>query len=397
MPTGPAAAPSPADLQRKADAYVQKFESIFPDVTDYWKCGNAASTLLDYFKLGGKITKPDFIPQKHQWFVKKFPAWFDGTGNLWFDDYLWWSIVALKNAANGLSAPWDEIFKITWKNAQLSRTVWQPGGKFPQYQPLYQNGVWNALWGPQGPWVNNSWNKGNEDDLWGIQNAVVNLLYLNAAARTAYFDPQFVQIALDEYNFVSAWFKFGIPDYSLLYDFFTQFGQACALVRERVSTFHDEKTRDPHYNPKFYWTGDQGLWLGAAMHLMGINNIPENVKNDCNDLALKVLRGVSQELVQAGELQPYMPGVPVPQNDVQDYNSGTGVYLRYALEAWGWPDLKAELHRIGFDALILAMAAKVPDPPPEKIEPKKVNGFLNEWTNRLATLLAAIAILQRPA
>ena len=116
MPTDPAVVPSPEDLQKKADSYVKILEKAFQNsqVNNYWRCGNAASTLLDYFHLGGKITSADFIAQKHQWFIRKFPSWFDGTGNLWFDDYLWWTIAALKNASSsGPNAPWDEIFKIT--------------------------------------------------------------------------------------------------------------------------------------------------------------------------------------------------------------------------------------------------------------------------------------------
>src|SRR6478609_6244452 len=113
MPTDPAVVPSPEDLQKKADSYVKILEKAFQNsqVNNYWRCGNAASTLLDYFHLGGKITSADFIAQKHQWFIRKFPSWFDGTGNLWFDDYLWWTIAALKNASSsGPNAPWDEIF-----------------------------------------------------------------------------------------------------------------------------------------------------------------------------------------------------------------------------------------------------------------------------------------------
>jgi len=84
MPTDPAVVPSPEDLQKKADSYVKILEKAFQNsqVNNYWRCGNAASTLLDYFHLGGKITSADFIAQKHQWFIRKFPSWFDGTGNL---------------------------------------------------------------------------------------------------------------------------------------------------------------------------------------------------------------------------------------------------------------------------------------------------------------------------
>jgi hypothetical protein len=418
MPTGPAAAVSPADLQKKADSYVKTVEAAFqnPEVTNYWRCGNAASTLLDYFHLGGKITKPDFIPQKHQWFVKEFPKWFDETGNLWFDDYLWWTIAALKNASNGLSAPWDQIFKITWKNARPALTVWETAvkkyGKYQEYQPRVPHGVWNARWTEHGPWEEVVEKDGRKivqrNVLLGIQNAVVNLLYLNAAARAAYFDSNFTQFALDEYNFLDNWFQVPPVNDRLLLRFASS-GPAhepCVLVHERVSTFHDVKVRDPYYNPGFFWTGDQGLLLGAAMRLMGMLQIPPPIKIAAHDLALSVIRGVKDKLVKDGAVKSWTCDQPAPQGDAEDYISGRGVFLRYVLDAWGWPELKAELHRTGFDALILSMAAKVPDPPRRDgisendcptPPPTDENDCLNPWTNELATLLAAMAILKSPA
>lgn len=131
------------------------------------------------------------------------------------------------------------------------------------------------------------------------------------------------------------------------------------------------------------------------MRLMGMSKTPPKIKSASHDLALSVIRGVKDKLVTNGKLEPWTRDQPVPQGDRADYISGSGVFLRYVLDAWGWPELKTELHRTGFDALILSMAAKVPDPP--RRDAIDINDCLNPWTNELATLLAAMAILKSPA
>ncbi|HKV95845.1 MAG TPA: hypothetical protein VJW20_25105 [Candidatus Angelobacter sp.] len=403
MPTGPAAVPTPDGLQTKAGHYVQKLKATFEnsEVNNYWRCGNAASSLLDYFLLGGKVTSPDFITAKHQWFEETYHQWFNETGNLWFDDYLWWTIAALKSRTDRFHAPWDHIFEITWANAQPALSVWKDAvrkyGKFQEYEPRFTPGVWNARWSEYGPWKEIEEKNGKktikDNALLGIQNAVVNLLYLYAAARSQ----NFIQKALAEYSFLTSWFNDTPVADSMLHRFTSPSNEACVLVHERVSTFHNG-VPDPNYKTysQFFWTGDQGLLLGSAMRLMGLSQAPAPVKTTCHDLALAVIRGVKQELVKKGELQPYTQGQSIPQDDVQDYNSGSGVFLRYVLEAWlAWPELKAELHRNGFDSLVLSMAGLAPDPP---LSPSDdLNDCINPWTNHLATLLAAIAILKSPA
>jgi hypothetical protein len=398
MPTGPAAAISADQLLQKAGLYVKRFETAFRtrEVTDFWKTGNASCTLLDYFRLGGNVTTRAFISDLYQWFVKE-----GRTKNLWFDDYLWWAIAAIRGGSGMgryLTSPWDGFLKQCWQDAQGSLTVWQDAVKkdpeFEKYEPRFDHGVWNASWGPQGPWVDDRWNVGERNVLWGIQNAVVNLLYLNVAGEAAFFDGNFENPAKNEWQFLADWFNPQLTCDSLLYQFAGPSNEQCLLVRERVSSFHEymnENARDPYFNPTFYWTGDQGLFLGGVITLMNMPASPLP-REKCLQYALALINGVRNALVEQSRLLDWK-GSPLPQNDTADYISGSGVFLRYALLAWGVPELRQQLKKNGFHQLISTWAAAVPDPPSGTI----TNDDLNPLTNQLATLLAAVAIQRSPA
>ncbi len=387
MSTAPSFVPDPK-LVEKAKKIFKVLASAFTNnkVNNYWQVGNAAETLIDSFRVIGSVDL-SFICKKHQWFVQQKNG--KGIDGLWFDDYLWWVIAAIKGGTLNFPAPtgdWRQVFDLCWQKTQPALTVWQDAvnkyHKFQQYQPRFDGGVWNASWGPQGPWHELN---GDPNELRGIQNAVVNTLYLKAAASSAYFDPSYSAAAMHEFGFLENWFNASLGRDCMLHRFTGAKGEACALVHERVRTFRDPTVTDPNYLEDFYWAGDQGLLIGGMISLMGLPSVPPDIKQRCLTLAGQIIHGVSNKMIKDQKLENWI-GSKVPQNDDGDYNSGSGVFMRYALQALSVPALKAQLQQVGFDKLTESMANNVPEPP----SPPIVNEQLNHLTNNLATLLTAI-------
>jgi hypothetical protein len=153
-----------------------------------------------------------------------------------------------------------------------------------------------------------------------------------------------------------------------------------------VSSFYD-KSRDPNYDPDFFWAGDQGLMLAALMSMNVMSGDPAYIT-----FAREIINGTKYQLVDGQELLSWPKDIFPPDED--DYNSGVGVFTRYICKAWRTNAvLKLQLKNTGFDAVMTNMANKLltynpPDPPADK--------DLNSMSNNLSILVAAAVIQDSP-
>jgi len=123
---------------------------------------------------------------------------------------------------------------------------------------------------------------------------------------------------------------------------------ACSLVRERVSTSNEwsgQRYWDASYCKEWAWTGDQGLLLGALRE-----GKAAGYKLDVLELYPKIVEGVFKhgykprtydKKIKGSFLLPWIVvGSKKPYNersladDDGDYQTGTGVFMRYLLQAY---------------------------------------------------------------
>ncbi len=385
----PAQVPPP-DYQEKAKEVYGSLIKAYTDdnVTNYWQLGNAFGAIIEFCQAiaPDSWSVLDDIYAKQQLFEQR-----NKIDCLWFDDYLWWAIASLetKKPNNPLEPRWIEVFNSNWDQALRGLKVWdnhQDRQRYKPFRPRFDNGIWNAEWNPRDPWSDAA-------GLKGIQNAVVNTLFLTAAAQATnlrdYLGKDYSGFVNQEYGFLQQWFDPELANDCLLYTFQGRNRENCALIHERVNTFYD-KSLDPHYDPKFFWTGDQGLLLAALMSMSLMPGVPDPV--GYITFAREIINGVNNHLVDAQKLLPWPKDVFPPDTD--DYNSGTGVFTRYICKAWRTNSvLKLQLKNTDFNTVITQMADKLLTfKPPDKPS----NDDLNPLSNNLSILVAAAVMQNSP-
>jgi hypothetical protein len=192
------------------------------------------------------------------------------------------------------------------------------------------------------------------------QDTVVNSLYFTLAQRLLAAGPSrpanYETAVNDMYGFLRNWFGY---DESFMVP--TQPGGTCpagcdndkallqlypppqqggttgspALVYERASTY-DTVPGLPYppvenWSPKTFWAGDQGLMLGGLIDFARTH--PHDKMGP--EVAQMIVKGVMTKMVGSdGGVLPWLPGNGnAPGNDPGDYDSGSGIFMRYLLYA----------------------------------------------------------------
>jgi len=299
----------------------------------------------------------------------------------------------------------------------------------PRYSP---GGVWNApIEKRSKPELDGEY-CGDRANIEAIQNTVTNCVYTLLSLRI-YKAAQFpgygevfqesgldvdlcLQVWKDQIEWFDKWMvQTPAADESLLLELDTE----SVLVRERATTFHElqeggQRYWDKSYCKEWVWTGDQGLMLGALRE----GKAAGKVQSDILDLYPKIVEGVFQKGYQT---RAYGPGgkitgkflLPwfaiVSKNgpyeeeamggDDNDYQTGTGVFMRYLLQAY-----QAEPARfLKYKDAIVDSANKIATPgfgrPADPLgdcdaftEYQVVDPAtqMTPWVNRLAVVLLAI-------
>lgn len=341
---------------------------------DYWKVGCCLDTMIDYVRITKTPTgdTPGDI-------LKLYERLAAGNGACWYDDFCWWAIACLKAydpLAQGFFGQhldkyqsiandcWSSVesghFSAHYRYAGAPR-AWQTregaGNPTPGGDPFDTPSGWAAPRFDGGVWQyelfytrrdEGECSPSNPSDprkvaLGPFQLSVMNGLYLVLSARLgnsfAMGQQQGAAAAKRIEGFLGNWFgilpdgKALLPDELLLNRLPDGPG---ALVRERVSTYAllPDLTYHPkvqHYDKDAAWTGDQGLFIGGLVELDRYSDTP----GWHQDTARSILDGVARALVDpsTGELRPYTTAGPF-SNDIGDYKSGVGVFMRYLLAAF---------------------------------------------------------------
>jgi hypothetical protein len=327
-----------------------------------------------------------------------------------------WSTFAQKHSTNsGAPNVWKDIAQ-TWHGI----TDQQKMERQPRYSP---GGIWNApITGDDAPVPVPSY-QGTQAYVSPIQNTVTNAVFtilslrLYEASKNADFGSVFQESTLDTAACLQAWkdqiawfdlwmLQTAAPDQSLILK-----SGGGALVRERASTFIS--LWDSAYDKDWAWTGDQGLLLGALRE----GGSAGYVESDAFALYRDIVDGVFDNGYQPrtyggkisgtfllpwvgiGAADPYNTGVP--QNDSPDYQTGTGVFMRYLLQAYqADPSILEQGHK----EMIIASANCIIQPgfgteadPYGDCDPYTSIGEsdadeITAYVNRLAELLLAIQV-----
>ena len=148
----------------------------------------------------------------------------------------------------------------------------------------------------------------------GIQNTVTNALYLISAQRMA--DKTRAEA---EFNFLDNW--------RTKLSWYHPPGTD-VLIRARVMHFKNGKLA-PGFQPTWAWSGDQGLIIAG---LVGAQ------KPGFKDRISELLKGAYLDLVDKNNLLLSYSSASenrnVPQNDTEDYDTGTGVFWCNVRYAW---------------------------------------------------------------
>jgi hypothetical protein len=372
-----------------ANQTYQFLKATFPG-SDFWYCGHAFDTVVDYFLTVNGSDANVFAATAIQEY-KPF-------NNAWYDDFSWWGIAFLKAATAPVfsSANRDSFRRHAfeaWLGMGPSPFGWalcNDEALRKKYAPRFGGGVWNHI-------LDEADNPGIKPFA-GHQNTVTNLGYLVLASRL-FLDKgpnhDVFQAAMEtEYGFMEEWLKLPDAKYCLLHHFGNPLQTPKMVVRERVGIFQSGE-EDPQYNPNCFWAGDQGLLLGALVDRMTVIG-PER-KDEYDKLlgwAISLLHGSREYFAPNHILQPWHPNPPTqPQpikQDTNDYWTGRAVYMRYLL--WAFQHnarLKTFLRGQGFQNLLSINADEVVKDPnrPQSGIP------IVDLTNNLAILVAAIAML----
>jgi hypothetical protein len=378
-----------------------KFAYVREHLSDFqgWKLGNSLDTMIDCLvhvdSGGAESFGAHARTQCRNWIDGRSPDW------TWFDDYGWFVISTDRASQQQLFFGMDvckgfsDISKECWERFKNAQYTWEwrdrDPDSFKDYGPVVAGGVWNTLWeytpevhfgspdlGDFGsPYLGDREGIPSAGALAGIQNTVTNALFLICAQRC-----KDAHAADQEYGFLDAWFSSQKQP-----NLWWPQNSGGALVRERPSRVGNGMT-NPGFEEDWAWTGDQGLILGG---LVGrIKNGQDAAK--ALRYAEALLTGVRLSLVDAhGVLQPFTatgipPHVASGSPDYVDYQTGTGVFWRYLLQAWNLnnPDLRRVLGSEDYKKFVKTNAdAAVKD------GDKGVDAL----SNQIAALVAAIVML----
>jgi hypothetical protein len=357
------------------------------DGVAFWKLGTSFDTMIDYFDVIDSTGASSFSRTVFAQFNASAMC-LGGLDNAWFDDFGWWTVAAQRALQKSYFDPliFQRIHDQCWQRFRDNAPyVWErrKPGTFNDYGPAVLNGVWNAYWDGTscqypGPKNGDPSNK----ELIGIQNTVTNALFLMSAQR----DPNSQQEAENEFGFLFTWLN-NAPGLPFLW---WSFGPNVGLVRERVSGFAGGKSAQGQcpapagFQPNWAWTGDQGLMLGNLS-----DAIPLQPKHAPLLLAMAkaIITGALQALFSNGQLQNYTTTGCVPDGDVNDYQTGTGVFWRNVLHVWKTnSNLRTFLNQPDYQKMLRASADAVVNASP-------AGQSIETLTNRTAVLVAATAML----
>ncbi|GLQ91673.1 hypothetical protein [Dyella acidisoli] len=318
-----------------------------------------------------------------------------------------------QNKKYGAPRVWENIRK-TWPSA----TDEEIAQRKPRYSP---GGIWNSPFeGPSQPYLTTTYD-GTASYLNPIQNTVSNGLYtilslrLYMACASKKYKQVFEDSTLDEgaclrawtgqITWLNSWMMDTPADESLLFDL----GMG-SVVRERVSTFQSPYW-DAAYRKTLAWTGDQGLLMGALRESRAVGfllpGLPvlEQYVNIMIGTFKNAYAPRSYGQVQGLSLLPWMligeTGIPggFPLGDDGDYQTGTGVFMRYLLQLYLAEPARLQPYAdlITNSAWQVAMSPLgAPNPPGncDAFTPYPGDG-LSELTvhiNRLSVIVMAIAL-----
>lgn len=375
------------DFKKAAHDTFEGLKALFqnPACNVNWRLGHSFDTIVDYL-----VSAPHDAPGFGKIALDKYKS----IRNDWYDDYGWWSIATLKAGQHqelfsDFYYEFQSIAHKCWESIDKASGVWTRAdkSKFAALQPLFDGGVWNSDWDPNG-----SCSPLKPDDtLCGYQNTVTNGLYLVSSTRLFEFLKQdaYGKAAEREYQFLKAWFYLASVDSDPLLNYYDRDDPDKAVVRERVTRYASSGTKMYSYRPTLAWAGDQGLILGGLVDRMLIVKDSRD-RQEMLRFAKAILAGVREYLTVDGILLPWWPD-PAPGGDRDDYRTGTGVFMRYLLYAYQRnADLKTYLQQ-NYQDFVRENAEHVIQSPSSKTgDPNKIMITL---TNDLATLVAAIGIL----
>jgi hypothetical protein len=357
------------------------------EMASFYKLGNSFDTMIDFLDTiddsGARDVVPMVVTQ-----LGHAVAQLGGFDGVWFDDFGWWSIAALR----ALQKPFfqddadqlkQQILDQCWPRfTNNAPFVWDrrgSSGRFDAYGPAVDGGVWNAYWegtpdnypGPKNGDPSNGF-------LVGIQNTVTNALYLMAAQRS-HTDAD-AQAAERMLHFLLTWFDDPADPLWWKIDGDT------ALVRERVGHFAAGRPCR-NFQVDWAWTGDQGLILGGLSDAM-LGPDP-SLRGPLLTRAKQLLSGVRQQLVDpSGAVQSYTTTGYVPDVAYSDYETGPGVFWRNALYVWqSNSDLRSLLASPEYQAMVRASAEPAANRPTD-------GQSIDALTNDIAVLVAAAVMLE---
>ncbi len=261
-----------------------------------------------------------------------------------------WEQFANRHPSNvGAPNVWKDIAQ-TWPDITNDQKL----ERAPRYSP---GGIWNSpITGDTAPVISSTYT-GTRAYVNPIQNTVTNAVFtilslrIYQVSKKTAFSNVFSQSTLDTETCLQAWkdqiawfdqwmLKTAHADQSLLLK-----TAAGSLVRERVSTFN-ELGWDSAYDKNWAWTGDQGLLIGILRE----GGAAGYMESDVFGLYPSIVEGVFTNgyqprtyagtitgsfllpWIEIGASHPYNVGEPA--NDYTDYQTGTGVFMRYLLQAY---------------------------------------------------------------
>ena len=260
-----------------------------------------------------------------------------------------WQQFANEHPSN-LGAPnvWKSITQ-TWPHVKKQQKV----DRQPRYAP---GGVWNAPIIDESAPIPAKDYTGDLSYVSPIQNTVTNAVFailslrIYQASKIPAFSTVIAESTLNTATCLQAWkdqiawfeswmLKTAAPDESLVLK-----TTAGSLVRERATTFMS--LWDTAYNSNWIWTGGQGLLLGVLREGAAAGY----VKSDVFKLYPDIVHGVFGNgylartydgTISGSFLLPWMflgarnrYNPKTPGNDAVDYQTGTGVFMRYLLQAY---------------------------------------------------------------
>ena len=339
-------------------------------------------------------------------------------------DLLGWETFAKSHTPNrGAPNVWNDIGQ-TWTNKPISED--DKMERKARYSP---GGIWNSpLENSYQPDLTLNY-QGDGSYVNPIQNTVTNAVFtvlslrIYQASKNGLFSNIFTESELDNEACLQAWKdQIGWFDQWILQTPAADESMKLALdtgclIRERASRFNEwngQRYWDGSYRKEWIWTGDQGLLIGALRE----GKAAGYVKSDVLDLYPQIVEGVfkygykprtyNQKIsgnfllpwIVVNSQNPYSEGALA--GDANDYQTGTGVFMRYLLQAYKAEPSLLENHK---DAIIDSANNIIQSgfgtnaqpsgncdpftPYPVKDDPATV---MTAYINRLSVLLLAIEV-----